>query len=94
MPEAKPAVSFDDDRIRVTNWTFEEGEDTGHHRHEFDYVVVPVTGGAFEITESDGSTRQMEQHPADSYLGKAGTEHNVTNRTGTTATFVEIELKR
>jgi hypothetical protein len=35
----------------------------------------------------------MTQHAGVAYLGRAGTEHNVINRTGRTAVFVEIELK-
>jgi quercetin dioxygenase-like cupin family protein len=94
MPAARSETSTDDDRLRITTWTFEDGEDTGHHRHQFDYVVVPVTGGAFEITEPDGGTREMTQEAAHAYQGRAGTEHNVINRSGRTAVFVEIELKR
>jgi quercetin dioxygenase-like cupin family protein len=94
MPNARSETSTDDDRLRITTWTFEDGEDTGHHVHEYDYVVVPITGGTFEITEPGGTTRETTQHTAVSYLGRAGTEHNVINRSGRTATFVEIELKR
>jgi beta-alanine degradation protein BauB len=94
MPTARSATSTNDDRVRITTWTFEDGEDTGHHRHEYDYIVVPVTGGTFEVTEPDGTTRRMTQQAALAYLGHAGTEHNVINRSGRTAAFVEIELKR
>lgn len=93
MPNAQPTVNLDDERVRVTTWTFQDGEDTGYHRHEFDYVVVPITGGRFEITERDGSVRDMEQVTAAAYRGRAGTEHNVTNRAGRPASFVEVELK-
>jgi hypothetical protein len=94
MPSANPDITSDTDRLRITTWTFQDGEDTGHHRHEYDYIVVPVTGGTFEITEPDGTTRELTQHPAVAYLGRVGTEHNVFNRSGRTAVFVEIELKR
>jgi beta-alanine degradation protein BauB len=94
MPNARPQTSADDDRLRITTWTFEDQEDTGEHRHEYDYVVVPVTGGTFEITEPDGTSREMTQQAGLAYLGRAGTEHNVINRSGRTAVFVEIELKR
>jgi len=93
MPSAKSDISADDDRVRITTWTFQDGQDTGHHRHEYDYIVVPVSGGTFAVTEMDGSTREMTQQAAVAYLGRAGTEHNVTNRSGRTAVFVEIELK-
>jgi beta-alanine degradation protein BauB len=55
--------------------------------------VVPVTGGTFEIVDPQGASREMTQQAATSYLGRAGTEHNVINRSGRTAIFVEIELK-
>jgi quercetin dioxygenase-like cupin family protein len=94
MPTARSTTSADTDRVRITTWTFEEGEDTGHHRHDYDYIVVPVTGGTFAITDADGTTRQMTQEAAVAYLGRAGTEHNVINRSHRTSVFVEVELKR
>jgi beta-alanine degradation protein BauB len=94
MATGRSTTSTDDDRLRIATWTFEDGEDTGPHRHEYDYVVVPVTGGTFEIVDPEGATRQMTQEVARPYLGRVGTEHNVINRSGRQAVFVEIELKR
>ncbi len=91
---AQATTSADDDRLRLTTWTFEDGEETGYHRHEFDYVVVPVSGGTFDVVDKDGAIRTMTQEAATAYVGAAGTEHNVINRSGCTTTFVEIELKR
>jgi quercetin dioxygenase-like cupin family protein len=93
MTNARSTTSTDDDRVRITTWTFHDGEETGHHRHEYDYIVVPITGGRFEVTEPDGTTRELTQAAAAAYLGRAGTEHNVINRSGRTAVFVEVELK-
>jgi hypothetical protein len=93
VANGRSVTSVDDERVRVTTWTFDDGQDTGPHRHEYDYVVVPVTGGAFEVVESDGGSRKMTQEPATPYLGREGTEHNVINRSGRAAVFVEIELK-
>ena len=62
MSQARGTVSVDDDRVRVTTWTFESaGTATGRHRHEFDYVIVPITGGTFTVIDLDGSERDMEQ---------------------------------
>jgi quercetin dioxygenase-like cupin family protein len=94
MPAGRSTITADDDRVRITTWTFQDGEDTGHHRHEYDYVVVPVSGGTFAVLEAGGTTRELTQQSAAAYLGRAGTEHNVINRSGRTAVFVEIELKR
>lgn len=94
MATCRLTTPSDDDRVRVNVLTFSDGDETGHHIHEFDYLVVPVTGGTFLVIESDGSTRELVQEAGAPYLGRAGTEHNVINRSGRVATFVEVELKR
>jgi beta-alanine degradation protein BauB len=95
MTKARRVVSVDNDRVRVTTWTFESaGDAIGRHRHEFDYVVVPVTGGTFTVIDPDGSERQMDQVAGSPYLGTAGTAHDVVNAASDEAVFVEIELKR
>jgi hypothetical protein len=88
-------TDIDDERVRITTWTFDaDGDNTGHHVHEYDYIVVPVTGGTFTVSAPDGATRELTQHAGAPYLGTAGTEHDVVNSSGARATFVEIELKR
>lgn len=94
MPIARTTRTADDDRVRVTTLVFADGDETGEHVHEYDYLVVPVTGGIFTVVEPDGSTRELVQEAGAPYLGRAGTEHNVINASGRAATFVEIELKR
>jgi beta-alanine degradation protein BauB len=80
MSQAHRVVSADDDRVRVTTWTFEAaGAATGRHRHEFDYIVLPVTGGTFTVTNADGSVREMDQVAGSPYLGTAGTDHDVVS---------------
>ena len=44
-PPATPTVQIDNERVRVTLWRFAPGEATGWHRHECDYVVVPLVTG-------------------------------------------------
>jgi hypothetical protein len=93
MAIARTDVSADDDRVRITTLTFEDGDETGSHRHGHDYIVVPITGGTFEVTDRDGTRRRLEQAAGSPYRGRQGTDHNVVNRSGETAIFVEIELK-
>ncbi|MFP5346761.1 MAG: cupin [Actinomycetes bacterium] len=96
MSSARSTVSVDDDRVRVTTWTFGPGDTTGPHEHEYDYVVVPVTGGSFVVTTPDGGRREMTQQAASPYAGTTGTAHTVTaaGGSGETVSFVEVELKR
>jgi hypothetical protein len=94
MTNARPTMHTDADRVRVTNWSFGADETTGFHTHELDYLVVPITSATFEVVDVDGATRTMEQQAGVPYLGTAGTAHEVINRSGAAASFVEIELKR
>ena len=42
---ATPTVQIDNNHLRVTEWRFAPGAATGFHRHEHDYLVVPVRDG-------------------------------------------------
>ena len=77
--------------MRVTKWTFAPRTETGHHRHEYDYVVVPVTNGVLTIESADGTSTAPLVLGA-SYNRSAGVEHNVANDGDEPVAFVEIEL--
>ena len=63
MSEASGMTDIDDDQVRVTTWTFDgEGAATGPHLHEYDYVVVPITGGRFTVVDSQGTIREMTKN--------------------------------
>lgn len=95
MSAARSTITIDDAQARVTTWTFEAaGDTTGRHRHKYDYVVVPVTGGTLVVTTPDGERREMTQQAGAPYRGIAGTDHTVTASSGETVCFVEIEIKR
>lgn len=94
MAIAESDVVIDDAQVRATRWTFDDGDETGHHVHEYDYVVVPLTGGTFTVTHDDGTTSQLDQRAGVPYRGKAGTSHNVANSGSSTAVFVDVELKQ
>lgn len=91
-PAASPTVQVDNDRLRVTEWRFAPGAATGHHRHEFDYVVVPLTTGQLRLVEADGE-RVAELTAGVSYYRNAGVEHDVINASPGEFVFIEIEVK-
>jgi len=93
MGEAKPIVHVDNEHVRVTEWRFGPGDATGWHRHEFDYVITPVVGGAVEIVGPDGKRTAFAMEPGKSYFRSAGVEHDVVNGPGGELRFVEVELK-
>ena len=39
---ANSKIMIDNERTKVTLWSFEVGEETGQHTHEYDYVIVPM----------------------------------------------------
>jgi quercetin dioxygenase-like cupin family protein len=90
---AKSDTQIDNDEVRVTEWRLEPGSATGHHRHEMDYVIVPVTNSDMTIVAPDGSRSIAKLQIGKSYFRKAGVEHDVLNETKDTIVFLEVELK-
>lgn len=91
---AASTVTEQDPRFRVTRWEFEPGTATGMHRHEFDYVVIPISGGRFTVVAEDGSETIMEQVAGQTYARTAGVVHDVRHTGDVPAVFVEVEFLR
>lgn len=89
---AVPTQQIDNERVRVTEWRFAPGAATGRHRHEMDYVVVPMMDGKLRLVEPTG-TREVALKAGVSYTRKAGVDHDVINANDFEYVFVEIELK-
>lgn len=93
MTEAVPTVQIDNDRVRVTEWRFAPGAETGWHRHEMDYVVVPMTTGQLKIELPDNEIMISDLKAGISYARQIGVEHNVINANDFEFVFVEVETK-
>ena len=78
--------------MRVTLWQFPPGTATGWHRHDYAYVVVPLTTGALRITSAEGCT-EANLTAGIAYSRPAGITHDVANPNPFEFAFVEIELK-
>ena len=91
-PQAVPTVQIDNARVKVTEWRFAPGAETGHHRHGMDYIVVPMTTGTLLLETPQGEVRSPLVAGV-SYTRPAGVEHNVVNANGFEFVFVEIELR-
>jgi quercetin dioxygenase-like cupin family protein len=89
---ARATVHVDNERVRVTEWRFGPGEATGWHRHEYDYVIVPLTKGPLRLRSAQGET-VGELVAGQAYFREAGAEHDVSNPNGYEVAFVETELK-
>src|SRR5689334_154435 len=91
-PPATPSVQVDNDRVRVTEWRFPPGTSTGFHRHEYDYVVVPMTTARLRILAASGEAAG-ELVAGQAYFRQAGVEHEVVNDNAFEVVFVETEVK-
>lgn len=82
----------EDERTKVWRWTFESGQATGMHTHEFDYIAVPISGGEFTATFESGEVVEVQQQAGVPYQREAGVRHNVRFVGVGQASFVEIEF--
>ncbi len=89
--KATPHVQIDNERVKVTEWRFAPGAETGHHIHEYDYVVVPLTSGMLRLEEPTG-VREVRLETGASYARGQGVAHNVINANDHEFRFIEIEL--
>jgi len=86
-------VQIENDWVKVTEWRFAPGAETGHHVHAHDYVVVPLTSGVLRLEDSEG---QREAHLTSglAYARAKGVAHNVINANAFEFRFLEIEMLR
>ena len=93
LPQAVATIQVDNDRVRVTEWRFAPGAETGEHVHQMDYVVVPVGNGRLKLISPQGEETFADLKLGVSYSRKAGVHHNVISANDFEFAFVEIELK-
>ena len=71
MAEVGTKLIFENDQVRVWEFTLQPGESTGSHHHELDYFFYPIEGGTLEVTRSSGVT-QATLNVGEVYYRKAG----------------------
>lgn len=89
--QAYGEVQLENDHFRVTKWTIEPGGAIPMHRHEYEYVVVPLVTNAMHVVGPDGDEFVAELVTGRSYSRPVGVEHRVENRVSETIEFVEVE---
>ena len=97
LPEttlAKHSLMLDDDKTRITQWVFAPGDQTGWHRHEWDYVTVQQSGGALLLQGADGTEKQVDYEDGRTLSWTAPVEHNAINISDVEVRVLEIEYKK
>ena len=90
---------FENNRIRVWDRGLDPcgpnglftGGCTGWHRHEYDYVVVPLFDGVLEIDLGNGERVTAPMQNGVPYFRELGVEHDVINGNDFECAFVEVE---
>ena len=91
--DATSTIFEDNDRVRITEWRFAPGEETGWHIHDQDYTVIPIMTGILTIIDRDGVETLNDISMGVPYFRYSGAEHNVINRSSSDVAFIEIEIK-
>jgi beta-alanine degradation protein BauB len=92
--QAVATIRVDEPYARVTEYRFSPGAETGWHRHQHDYVVVPLLDGQLTLEQPDGSSLIAQLLTHQPYARGAGVEHNVINTNSYEFAFLEIEVLR
>src|SRR4051794_41962034 len=81
MLSAQSDVQVDTPEVRVTEWRLAPGSATGHHIHEMDYVIVPVTSGEMTIVAPNGERTKGQLGGGKTHFRKGGGGHDVLKQT-------------
>ncbi|MGJ0204073.1 cupin domain-containing protein [Leucobacter sp. gxy201] len=85
-------VQLENEHFRVTRWTIAPGGHIPMHRHDFEYVVVPMVTGTMHVSNADGTEVVAELVKGTSYTRSSGSEHRIENRDEhDDVVFVEVE---
>ena len=86
-------IQIDNERIRVTEYSFNKNEETGFHIHQWDYVVIPQTNGQLLLIDDNDVETTTTLIKGRSYYREAGVSHNVINNGNEKLVFTELEIK-
>jgi quercetin dioxygenase-like cupin family protein len=88
-------LQIENARTRVTRYRLppggSTGGSTGAHRHEHDYVIVPVVSGRLRVITA-GREAFADLAAGVAYFRNAGVEHEVFNGGEREIVFVEVEI--
>ena len=91
--KAKTNIQIDNERIRVTEYSFNKGDETGFHTHQWDYVVIPQTNGQLLLVDDRKVETTATLVKGEPYYRRAGISHNVINNGREKLVFIELEIK-
>ena len=92
MAEVGSKLIFENERIRVWEFTLQPGETIDAHKHEHDYFFYPIEGGTLEVTREGGVVRATLE-AGKVYYRSGGDTHAAKNVDNHRYHEVLVELK-
>lgn len=87
------SVIFENDLVRVWSLTLDPGGRQPWHRHDLNYLIVPLTDGTNEMRFADGRVRDTVETTGQVIFREAGIPHELYNRGEAPYRNVLIEFK-
>ena len=92
MAEVGTKLVFENERVRVWEFTLQPGETTGAHKHDHDYFFYPIEGGTLEVTRPSGVTKATLE-TGKVYFRAGGDTHDAKNIDDHRYHEILVELK-
>lgn len=92
MADVGTKLVFENERVRVWEFTLQPGESIETHHHELDYFFYPIQGATLEVSRASGTTR-LALNAGEVYFRKAGDTHGAKNIDAHRYHEVLVELK-
>ena len=92
MVDVGTKLIFENERVRIWEFTLQPGETIDAHKHDHDYFFYPLEGGTLEVTRPTGVT-QATLEAGKIYYRKAGDTHAAKNVDGHRYHEILVELK-
>jgi quercetin dioxygenase-like cupin family protein len=92
MAEVGTKLIFENERVRVWEFTLQPGESIDAHHHDHDFFFYPIEGGTLEVTRATGVTR-LTLNAGEVYFRTGGDTHAAKNVDDHRYHEVLVELK-
>lgn len=92
MADVGTKLVFENDRVRVWEFTLESGESIEAHRHDHDYFFYPIEGATLEVMRATGTAR-LTLNAGEVCFRKGGDTHAAKNVDDHRYHEVLVELK-
>ena len=92
MVDVGTKLIFENERVRIWEFTLQPGETIDAHKHDHDYFFYPLEGGTLEVTRPTGVT-QATLEAGKIYYRKAGDTHAAKNVDDHRYHEILVELK-